>query len=246
MIAPARRAALRLPDKPLADIGGAPMIVCVLRRAAQSGATKVIAAVDDDAVAAVVKNAGFDYCLTGECDSGSARVAQAARQCDISNDAIVVNVQGDEPFIEPEIISGVAKLLVARRDCVCATAARPICDNEEFYNPACVKVVADADNTARYFSRAPIPYPRNTMAKNPQDNAPLAARIHIGVYAYTMRFLSRFLTLAPSPYESIENLEQLRILWHGESIALLHCDSISFGIDTPEDLAKARQLAAMR
>ena len=160
-IVPARRGSLRLPDKPLADIGGLPLLVRVLRRAQDSGAMRLVAAVDDDEVAAVVRAAGFEARMTGECDSGSARVAEAARLCGVSEETIVVNVQGDEPFIEPELIRAVAARLAESPGCVCATAMRPPLCAEEFADAAAVKVVADADGTARYFSRAAIPHPRD-------------------------------------------------------------------------------------
>ena len=236
IIVPARRAAARLPDKPLADIHGVPMIVRTLQQAAKAGATKLLAAVDDDEVAAVVKKAGFIAQMTGECDSGTARVAAAARAVNIGDRDIVVNVQGDEPLIEPDLIRDVATLLANRSDCVCATAIRPLHDEEEFYNTATVKVVANADNTARYFSRAPIPYPRD-------GDLPLV-HIHIGIYAYSARFLRQLPQLSPSPAELTESLEQLRILWHGHNIALLLQDSQSFGVDTAADLERARAATA--
>ncbi|MGI9305930.1 MAG: 3-deoxy-manno-octulosonate cytidylyltransferase [Gammaproteobacteria bacterium] len=241
-VVPARRKSVRLPDKPLADIGGAPMLVRTLRRAAASGASRVIAAVDDAEVAAVAEKAGFDACMTGVCESGSARVAAAARICKIPEEDIVVNVQGDEPFIEPDIVRKTAELLAARPGCVCASAMRPLRCAEEFYDPAAVKVITAADGTAQYFSRAPIPHPQNESP--PRKNAPSAARIHLGIYAYTMRFLRALSALPPAPAEAAENLEQLRILWHGKSIAMLECDSQSGGVDTPEDLAQAQARAA--
>ncbi|MGU9950741.1 MAG: 3-deoxy-manno-octulosonate cytidylyltransferase [Gammaproteobacteria bacterium WSBS_2016_MAG_OTU1] len=237
-IVPARRGATRLPNKPLADIGGTPMIVHTLRRAAAANSIDaVFAAVDDQEIADVVRHAGFDAVMTGECDSGSARVAAAAAIRQLTEDTIVVNVQGDEPFIESNIVGDVAQLLATRPDCVCATAMRPLHNDEEFYNPAAVKVVANADNTARYFSRAPIPHWQN------HSTPPPSARIHLGIYAYTMPFLQQIASLSPAPTETAESLEQLRLLWHGKSIALLETDSQSGGIDTPADL-EAAQLRA--
>ena len=236
VIVPARRNSSRLPDKPLADIGGAPMLARTLQQAARAGAAQVFAAVDDEETAAAAKKAGFTACMTGECESGTARAAEAADKLQIPENHIIVNVQGDEPFIEPEIIRAVAELLFSRPTCVCATAVRPPRGEEEFYEPAAVKAVSNADGTARYFSRAPIPHPQNGAADS--------ARIHIGVYAYTRRFLRALPGLPPSPAEIAENLEQLRILWHGKSIALLECNSESFGVDTPADLEKARARAA--
>jgi 3-deoxy-manno-octulosonate cytidylyltransferase (CMP-KDO synthetase) len=233
VIVPARRGSTRLPDKPLEDIGGKPMLVRVLECAAASGALRVLAAVDDEVLVNVVRRAGFEAVLTGECDSGSARVAVAADQCGLLDSDIVVNLQGDEPFMEPALVRDVAGLLARRSDCVCATVARPLCGTEEFNDPAVVKVIGDADGTARYFSRAPIPHLR-------EGGVPKMARAHVGLYAYRMAFLRRLLTLSPAPTELAECLEQLRVLWHGFSIALLDGDSASFGIDTPADLVRAR------
>lgn len=237
-VVPARRDSSRLPGKPLADVGGEPMLVRTLRQAAKSGAIFAAAAVDHPDTAAAVQKAGFRACMTGECESGTARVAEAADKLDIPENTIVVNVQGDEPFIEPEVIRGVAELLAARPECVCATAVRPPRGAEEFYEGGAVKVVADSNGAARYFSRAPVPYPQNG------GPPPAAARIHIGVYAYARGFLRAVPSMPPSPAEAAENLEQLRILWHGKSIALLECESESFGVDTPADLEKARARAA--
>lgn len=236
-IVPARRGASRLPDKPLADICGAPMIVRVLRRAKESGAARVIAAVDDSEVAAVVREAGFESCDTGECDSGSARVCEAAQKCGIAEDMIVVNVQGDEPFIEPELISKVAEKLRESPECVCASAMRLPRSAEEFARESAVKVVADAKGRALYFSRAAIPHLRGG------DSLPPSARIHIGVYAYFPRFLRSLFLPPSSAAEEAEQLEQLRILHYGKSIAMAEFDSRSIGVDTPEDLAAARARA---
>lgn len=238
VIAPARRASSRLADKMLADIGGEVMIVRTLRRAAQSQAAKVLAATDDNDIAAACKAAGFEAVMTGECDSGSARAAAAAGVVGAAGDDIVVNVQGDEPFIEPEVIDGVAELLHRRKDCVCATAVRELQSAGEFYNRAVVKVVSDVNDCALYFSRAPIP-----ALRDGGDDAPQIARAHIGIYAYRADFLRKLPNLTPSPMESIESLEQLRVLWHGEKIALLKVASKSFGIDTEDDLSRARRRA---
>lgn len=234
IIVPARRASLRLPDKVLADIGGKPMVVRVLERAAAAAPDILLAAVDDDEIAAVIRAAGFNVIITGDCDSGTARVAAASQH--LSPDTIIVNMQGDEPFMEPHIPRHTAQLLAQHDDCVCATPMRPIIDQAEFNNPAVVKVVADADGTARYFSRAPIPHQRR--GGMPQ------AWAHLGLYAYRASFLRRFVTMNTAPTEQSECLEQLRILWHGGRIALLECQSQSFAIDTPDDLARARHRAA--
>lgn len=237
-IVPARRDSLRLPDKPLADIGGVPMLVRVLRRAQKSGAMRVVAAVDDEEIAEVARAAGFEARMTGECDSGSARVCEAARLCEVSEETIVVNVQGDEPFVEPELIRAVAHRLSESPSCVCATAMRPPHSAEEFARSSAVKVVVNSAGEALYFSRAAIPHLRES------DAVPDCARVHIGVYAYFPRFLRRFSALPPSAAEECEQLEQLRILHHGESIAVAEFPSESGGVDTPEDLAAARARAA--
>ena len=238
-IVPARRDSSRLPGKPLADIGGAPMIVRVLHRAQESGAQRIIAATDDEEIASAVRDAGFEACLTGECDSGSARVCEAVKLCEISEDAIVVNVQGDEPFIEPELIRAVALCLRDHPDCVCATAMRPPHSAEEFARESAVKVVSDSCGRALYFSRAAIPHVRGG------DGSLFAsAKIHIGVYAYFPRFLRSLISLPPCAAEESEQLEQLRILHYGKKIALAEFDSQSIGVDTPADLESARARAA--
>ena len=225
IIVPARLASTRLPGKVLADINGEAMIVCVLRRAAAAGAARVLAATDSEAVAKICRAAGFEARITGECNSGSDRVAAAAEDCGLDDDTIVVNLQGDEPFMEAHLAHDIAALLAHRRDCCCATVARPLRPQEREDNNV-VKVVADRNNNVLYFSRA----------------AMSAAQAHLGVYAYRMSFLRRFVALSPSPLEKAEKLEQLRILWHGEKIALLSTDSKSFGIDTPDDLSRARMI----
>lgn len=238
VIVPARLASTRLPNKALADIGGEAMLVRVLRAAAAAGAAQVYAAVDAESLAVAVTNAGYLAVMTGECDSGGARVAAALQQLPLPDDTVIVNVQGDEPFIEPGLIRDTAALLAARRDCVCATPCRPPTDMAEFNDAAVVKVVSDKDGVACYFSRAPLPHWRGETA------LPTAARVHIGVYAYRAGYLRQLPSLAPSPLEQLEQLEQLRILWHGGKIALLETNSDSFGVDTADDLARARRRVA--
>ena len=234
VIVPARRASSRLPDKPLADIGGVPMVVRTLHRAADSGASRILAAVDDSEIADTVRQAGYEYCMTGECDSGTSRAAEAAQKCGLSDATVVVNVQADEPFIEPELIKQVASLAQSHGGCFCASAMRPARDETEYNNPSSVKVVVDANGMGRYFSRAPIPHNRDSSLGFK------GSQIHIGVYAYTVGNLRRLPELSPSPLEKAEQLEQLRILWHGYDIMMLSFDSESEGVDTPEDLSKAR------
>ena len=232
---PARRESRRLPGKPLADLGGAPMIVRVLERAARSAAARTIAATNDDEIAAAVRAAGFEAVKTGPHDSGSARVCAAAETLRLPDDAVVVNLQGDEPFMEPEHLSALAAALAARQNAACATLARPIRDAEEFRGASTVKAVVDGDGFALYFSRAPIPFPRDGAA------LPAPALAHLGVYAFRTAALRNFARARPSGLEETERLEQLRILHHGGRIAVLKVESQSFGVDTPEDLEKARE-----
>ena len=237
VIAPARRASRRLANKMLADIGGDAMIVRTLRRAQQSDAAAVLATSDDDEVLQVCRAAGFEVIKTGAHESGSARIAEAAAIADIKD--MIVNVQGDEPFIEPNVINSVAALLHRRADCVCASAMRKLHNAEEFGDSAVVKVITDRAGCALYFSRAQIP------AAKDSDIAPSLdiARAHIGIYAYRPDFLQQLSQLSPSPMEQSESLEQLRILWHGEKIAMAEVASQSFGVDTAADLERARKCA---
>lgn len=235
VIVPARLPSTRLPNKPLADIAGTPMLIRVLQQAVAANAEHVVAAVAEQTLADAVTAAGFNAVLTGEHDSGSSRVAAAAETLALADDHIVVNVQGDEPFIEPELINAVAQL-AANNTAHCATAARPLTHDDDYHNPAVVKVVGDNNNNATYFSRAAIPHQRS-------GGVPALARVHLGIYAYRVGALQHFMHLPACPTEKIEQLEQLRILWHGGSIALLEYPSKSFGIDTAEDLARACQHA---
>ena len=247
VIIPARLASSRLPGKPLADIGGMPMIVRVARRAAQSSAASVVVAADDETIVAACAAHGVRALLTArEHDSGSDRVAEACVALGLADDAIVVNVQGDEPMLPPALIDAVATLLRDRADCVMSTAAHAIDEPADFESPHVVKVVVDAAGHALYFSRAPIPWPRDERASGRSGVAAAGALRHVGLYAYRAAFLRRFPRLARSPLEDIERLEQLRVLWHGERIAVHVGDSnAGIGIDTPADLARARQLFAL-
>ncbi|MDQ2735472.1 MAG: 3-deoxy-manno-octulosonate cytidylyltransferase [Pseudomonadota bacterium] len=242
VLIPARLASARLPNKPLAEIGGVPMIVRVARRAAQSGARSVTVATDHATIVAACVKHGIAALKTSEMHaSGSDRIAEAAVRLGFDADDIVVNVQGDEPMIVPALIDACAALLERRTDCIMSTAAHAIHSNADFNNVNIVKVVIDAAGRALYFSRAPIPWPRDGALV---DTAATPLR-HVGLYAYRAGFLRRFPGLAPSPLEVIERLEQLRVLWHGERIAV-HVDDgdPGIGIDTPEDLEKARRLFA--
>jgi len=230
VLVPARYASTRFPGKPLADVAGKPMVVRVCERARESGASPVCVATDDARIAEAVRAHGFEARMTRtEHASGTERIAEAAAALGLADDAIVVNVQGDEPLIAPALIARVAEALAARPDASLSTACHPIDDPREFANPNVVKAVLDARGDALYFSRAGIPYPRD-------GGAPRGYR-HVGLYAYRMAFLRRYAALAPSPLEAIEQLEQLRVLWHGGRIAtVIEEGPIPPGVDTPADL----------
>jgi len=244
VLIPARLASTRLPDKPLADLGGAPMVVRVAQRARLSRAARCVVAADHDAIVNACSTHGIEAVLTrGDHPSGSDRLAEACSQLGLDDNAIVVNVQGDEPLIEPALIDAVARLLVERPDAAMGTAAHPIDSVADFTNPNVVKVVLDARQLALYFSRAPIPWWRDGFAQGitalPQP-APLR---HIGIYAYRAGFLRQFPALEPAPIETGEALEQLRALWHGHRIAVhVTPDAPGPGVDTPDDLARVRRL----
>ena len=253
VLIPARMASSRLPDKPLADIGGMPMVVRVARQAALSQANDCVVATDHPRIAQACEAHGVRWVMTdANHPSGSDRLAQACGLLDLDGDAIVVNVQGDEPLIPPELIDSVAMELLKRPDCVMATAAHAIKKLDDFLNPNVVKVVTDKQCTALYFSRAPIAWWRDGMASgsgHPECGtlphpAPLR---HVGIYAYRAGFLKAFPGLAVSPIEQTEALEQLRVLWHGERIAVHITQSApATGVDTPEDLEKVRALIAAK
>lgn len=244
VLIPARLASSRLPNKPLADIAGLPMIVHVARRAALSGATRVVVAADDASIVQACEQHGVQAVLTrSDHATGSDRLAEACELLGIHGDDVVVNVQGDEPLIDPTLIDACATLLMQQPECVMSTAAHPIDDAADFGNPNVVKVVLDARQRALYFSRAPIPWWRDGPA--PATPAPGAAQPlrHIGLYGYRAGFLQAFPLLSASPLETIESLEQLRVLWHGHRIAVhITPHAPGAGVDTPQDLERVRQL----
>ncbi len=245
VLIPARLASSRLPDKPLADIAGLPMVVRVARAAARSGATRVVVAADALSIVAACQAHGVEAVLTRtDHPSGSDRLAEACGLLGLDGEDPVVNVQGDEPLIAPAMVDACAALLRQRPDCVMATVAHAIDDVAEFTNPNVVKVVLDAAGRALYFSRAPIGWWRDGFAQGihqlPSAPAPLR---HVGLYAYRAGFLRRFPSLAVAPLETLESLEQLRVLWHGERIAVfVSTDRPGPGVDTPEDLARVRAI----
>ncbi|MCR5882551.1 3-deoxy-manno-octulosonate cytidylyltransferase [Rhizobacter sp. J219] len=244
VLVPARLKSTRLPRKVLADLGGVPMVVRVARRAAASNAARVVVAADDDEIVQACRVHSVDCVLTDpEHPTGSDRLAQACALLGLDGDDAVVNVQGDEPLIDPALIDACASLLASRPECVMSTAAHAIDKVDELLNPNVVKVVLDGSARALYFSRAPIPWWRDGHAQGVTQLPQPAPLRHIGIYGYRASFLRRFPQLPPSPLEAIESLEQLRVLWHGERIAVHVSDSRPGpGIDTPEDLARVRQL----
>ncbi len=245
VLIPARMASSRLPDKPLADIAGLPMVVRVAQRAAHSGATRCVVAADDERILRACERHGVTAIATRvDHPSGSDRLAEACAQLGLDGDDLVVNVQGDEPLIEPALIDAVADTLRRHPACAMSTAAHAITQREDWLNPNVVKVVLDREGIAHYFSRAPIPWWRDGMALGDAlpDPAPLR---HVGIYAYRAAFLRRFPGLAPAPTERLESLEQLRALWHGERIAVhVTAHAPGPGVDTPQDLERVRGLLA--
>lgn len=244
IVIPARYASTRLPGKPLLDLGGKPMVVRVAERARQAGAEEVWVATDHPEVRAAVEANEVAAVMTrGDHPTGTDRLAEVVAQRGWSNDVIVVNVQGDEPLIDPEVIRQTAhQLAVSGADI--ATVAHPITDPAEFFNPNVVKVVCRADGDAAYFSRAPIPYARDQFAQS-RDTLPagLPAYRHVGLYAYRASFLKAYAGLSVAPTEQFESLEQLRALWHGYRISVTLIDAAPApGVDTPEDAEAMRKL----
>ena len=244
VVIPARYASSRLPGKPLADIGGKPMVVRVAERAAQSGATEIHVATDHAEVLAAVERHGYSAIMTREDhSSGTDRLAEVGDKLGWDDSAIVVNVQADEPLNEPALIDQVASELERDAAASVATACHAIRAVEEFFNPNVVKVVRDAQGYALYFSRAPIPWPRDAFAAS-RERLPegLPASRHVGIYAYRGSFLRRYAALAASPLERFEALEQLRVLWHGFRIRVAEIDyAPDAGVDTAEDLERVRR-----
>ncbi|MFC3395834.1 3-deoxy-manno-octulosonate cytidylyltransferase [Brenneria rubrifaciens] len=244
VIIPARFASSRLPGKPLVEINGKPMVLHVMTRALESGAERVVVATDHPDVEAAVRQAGGEVCLTSPAHhSGTERLAEVIERYGFADDEIIVNVQGDEPMIPPVIIRQVAENL-ASCSAGMATLAVPIETSEEAFNPNAVKVVIDAEGYALYFSRATIPWDRERFAQSRETIGDHFLR-HIGIYAYRAGFVRRYVSWAPSPLEQIELLEQLRVLWYGEKIHVAAAKAIpSVGVDTPQDLARVRQMMA--
>jgi 3-deoxy-manno-octulosonate cytidylyltransferase (CMP-KDO synthetase) len=240
-VIPARFASTRLPGKPLLSIAGKPMVVRVAEQAAKSGAQEIWIATDHQPILDTAREHGFNACLThAHHASGTDRIAEVVEQRGWADDAIIVNVQGDEPLIPPNLIRAVAQHLHDHPDCAIATACHPVHDEAVWRNPNVVKVVLDKNGNALYFSRAPIPFPRDGASSD------YVALRHVGIYAYRAGFLRAFGKLAPAPQEQIESLEQLRALWHGYRIGVtITADAPPAGVDTEADLYAAQQAFAV-
>lgn len=239
VVIPARYASSRLPGKPLLDIAGKPMVIRVSEQARKSGAEAVVIATDFDKIVQVAQEHHVDAVMTRvDHQSGTDRIAEVAQNLNWDNNDIVVNVQGDEPLIDPALIQEVALTLAHSRDAMMATACHAIHDEASMLNPNVVKVVMDADGNAMYFSRAPIPYPRDEAHKQS-----LKAHRHIGIYAYRVGFLKQYAELSVTQLEQIESLEQLRVLHHGYKIAITVTDHApATGVDTQADLDYVRSV----
>ena len=244
VLIPARLASTRLPDKPLADIGGQPMVVRVAQRASKSAADRVVVAADSASIVEACARHGVEAILTrSDHVSGSDRLAEACELLGLADRDLVVNVQGDEPLIDPELINSVAALLESHAEASMSTAAHAIDDVAEFTNPNVVKVVLDARGLALYFSRAPIAWWRDGFAGGIASLPEQRPLRHVGIYGYRAAFLRLFPTLAQAPIETTEALEQLRAMWHGHRIAV-HVTQTApgIGVDTPQDLERVRAL----
>jgi 3-deoxy-manno-octulosonate cytidylyltransferase (CMP-KDO synthetase) len=249
VIIPARLASTRLPNKPLADLGGKPMVVRVAEQAMRSGASQVVVATDHASIlAACVAHGITAYLTRSDHPSGTDRIAEVAAQMALPANAVLVNVQGDEPLIEPSLIAATAALISA--DVPMATSAHALHSAQDFFNPNVVKVLLDKQQRAMSFSRAPLPWHRDAFAKDGSATTVLPPELgalrHIGIYAYRQDFLQTYPSLSSAPLETIEALEQLRVLWHGYPIAVHISEQVpQGGVDTPEDLARVRKFFAM-
>lgn len=253
VLIPARMASTRLPGKPLLDIGGMPMVIRVAHRARESGAERCVVATDDERIAEVCAAHEVECVMTSaHHPSGSDRLAEVCEMLALDADSVIVNVQGDEPMIDPALVQAVAEELLQRPDCVMSTAAHAIESVADYLNPNVVKVSLDKRGTALMFSRAPIPWWRDGLPSLAEPINIAGLRLpnppplrHVGIYGYRAGFLRQFPGLEPAPNEQQESLEQLRVLWHGERIAVHVSDlPLSPGVDTPQDLENVRALLA--
>jgi len=240
VVIPARFDSTRLPGKPLLDIAGKPMIAHVCERALEANATQVVVATDDERIYKVVEKLGIDVVMTDKNhQSGTTRIAEVATQLNWHDDDIIVNLQGDEPLIPPAYIHQVATALASQWHAGMATLATKIDLVDEVFNPNAVKVVTDKKGYALYFSRAAIPWDREHFNQTTKTRPSIPYLRHIGLYAYTVNFLKNYCQWSPSPLETVESLEQLRVLWHGEAILVnTVAKAPDAGIDTAEDLAR--------
>ncbi|MBV1775014.1 3-deoxy-manno-octulosonate cytidylyltransferase [Burkholderiaceae bacterium DAT-1] len=245
---PARLASSRFPEKMLADLAGKPLIVRTAERASLSQACAVYVAADDSRIAAPVEAHGFKVLMTRvDHQSGTERLAEAADLLGLPDEAVIVNVQGDEPLIDPALIDAVAQMLQCNENLVMASACHAISTTDDLFNPNVVKVVLDHAANALYFSRAPIPWARDAFAGQdsppPQSALPAALPVmrHIGIYGYRAGFLRQYQRLSPCAMEQFEALEQLRVLWHGYKIGMAVVEHApEAGVDTPADLDRTR------
>jgi 3-deoxy-manno-octulosonate cytidylyltransferase (CMP-KDO synthetase) len=239
VVIPARYASSRLPGKPLLDIAGKPMVIRVAEQAQKSGAGSIVIATDFEKIMQVAEAHQVNAVMTRvDHASGTDRIAEVAQKLNWDDEDIVVNVQGDEPLIDPQLIQEVALTLGHSKDAVMATACHAIHDEASMLNPNIVKVVMDIDGHALYFSRSPIPYPRDAFHKNN-----IKAHRHIGIYAYRVGFLKQYTELSVTELEQIESLEQLRVLHHGFKIAVTITDHApASGVDTQQDLDYVRSV----
>ncbi len=245
VVIPARYGSTRLPGKPLINIAGKPMITHVCERAQLAGAEEVVVATDDERIMKTVTDLGIRAIMTRpDHQSGTERINEVAELCGWSGSDVIVNVQGDEPLILPATIQELAAVLAGQQQAGIATLAAKILDHEEIFNPNAVKVVLNKDGYALYFSRAPIPWDRDGFAqqsKHVSEKMPYYR--HIGMYAYTVDFLKRYCKWEPSVLETVESLEQLRILWHGEAVKVkVVAKTPPAGVDTTEDLVRIEEL----
>jgi 3-deoxy-manno-octulosonate cytidylyltransferase (CMP-KDO synthetase) len=248
VVIPARFASGRLPGKPLLDIAGKPMIIRVAEQAAKSGAEEVVIATDHTGILNVATQHGYKAVMTREDHtSGTDRIAEVSQQMHWPDGTIVINVQGDEPLIDPKLIQEVAQNLASNPEAAVATACHPILDATAMLNPNIVKVVIDINGHALYFSRAAIPYARDTLAVDSASSSNMPFYRHIGIYGYRTEFLKVYASLAPAALEKIESLEQLRVLWHGYTISVAISNSApASGVDTQEDLDQVRSILSSR
>ena len=248
VVIPARYASQRLPGKPLLDIGGRPMIAHVYQRARESNALEVVVATDDERIAAAARGFGAEVCLTSaDHASGTDRIAEVARLRGWEDDAVIVNLQGDEPLMPPTLLRQVARALLEHPAAAMATLAAPLHENAQLFDPNTVKVVLDRDGYALYFSRATIPWHRDLYRAGtaPEPGWREGVLRHLGIYAYRAGFLAGYASLPPSPLERIESLEQLRVLWNGGRIAVdVTVEAPPAGVDTADDLERVRAALA--